>query len=515
MIQKYILKSTFALLVAALTVTSCSESYPSMEYDYSQAAGATSNQDVITKRVPVLLFVNPQNFFTITASSRQTRSGSGPFDVDPIENSENLYNTAIFNIFAFRRGEYVQGPEALQGPTDLSVTAFATNVPAGYNKGHDSIDHANCLLDGTNYWRGMTAMLEKSGTGSLSIVDLVDKTGALGKEDSIVAVPYPENKYFYSTTFEDTPYNFFGYYFDDFKPTAANTTRTLNEIAYENVKIDGRRDLLWGMAPNLTNDLLQTDYAKIFNNLSIDEQRKIHNISGYCTFTAHRGIHPTIQLQHQLSRLKFFLYPGDEDADSIVITKIEVRSHTTGRLICAVRNPDNLEMGREIGFVPNTDDASLERIELEFPKDSVIRDGADEYWGIKTLPWKKEWASLDWQQRDCKQVGKSLMLSPDESYMLYLYYVQKVQIEDPFTGKVTTTLAKKIDVPGVYRLVPQGEQNYVAKRGRYEFRPGYLYNIRIAVYGLQDIQIYVSIAGWEDGGDVPIDPDEDLSIYGE
>ena len=40
------------------------------------------------------------------------------------------------------------------------------------------------------------------------------------------------------------------------------------------------------------------------------------------------------------------------------------------------------------------------------------------------------------------------------------------------------------------------------------FLPGYSYNIYIIVYGAQTIQVMAELTGWNDGGEVKIDPEE-------
>ena len=52
----------------------------------------------------------------------------------------------------------------------------------------------------------------------------------------------------------------------------------------------------------------------------------------------------------------------------------------------------------------------------------------------------------------------------------------------------------------------EGEAPKSFERGKY-------YNIIIGVYGMEKIVIMANIEGWEDGGEVPIDPDEQEPIW--
>ena len=40
------------------------------------------------------------------------------------------------------------------------------------------------------------------------------------------------------------------------------------------------------------------------------------------------------------------------------------------------------------------------------------------------------------------------------------------------------------------------------------FEAGKQYNVTITVYGLEEVEVTAHLTGWEDGGDITIDPDE-------
>ena len=505
MILRHPFKSIALVAIAAtMLTTSCTESYPSMEYDYSAAEGAISNQDVISKRVPMMLFVNPQNFFTVTASSRRSKAwgtGSGPFE----QSDMDQYYNSVFYVYAFRKGQNIQGSTQTE-PTDFRWTSYAKNNPGPY--ANDSVDHKDCLLDGEDYYVGLSTHLDKSGTGELKPVEI--------KDDKVVGeLTHSGERFFYSPTYEDIPYDFFGYYFDNFK-YKPNAHRDKDSIWYSNLTIDGTQDILFGKAAPL-NDILTTDYADIWKKLTIDEQRQIHNISGYSTFAAHRGIHPTIDMKHMLSRLRFVIFPGDDTADDVIIDKVGVVSKNVANFVVAARDDNQLGLH----FT-----AQKDTLWMDFPANEKLdtlkkRDGTPflyngkEIIGYRTETWA-DGAAFKGVQMGLPEYGKSLMLAPGDSlYILVLDWKQRIKVEkyDPVTD--TKIYSDSVLAHRARYNVRVPQTDYNLKPGtnpkEYYFQPGIYYQVKIMVYGLQDMRIYTSIASWrEEDQPIVINPDDEF-----
>ena len=90
-------------------------------------------------------------------------------------------------------------------------------------------------------------------------------------------------------------------------------------------------------------------------------------------------------------------------------------------------------------------------------------------------------------------IGESMLVVPADKYSARIYTKQELDryhnIIDP---------AKRNSVIDWDISLGEGKT----------FLPGYSYNIYIIVYGAQTIQVMAELTGWNDGGEVKIDPEE-------
>ena len=310
------LRNVVKSLLVVMTIVclgACSESYPGLDFDHTQGHDGITNQDSWSEKTPIMVFVNEQDIFTV-----KTR-GLGAFETDDTAKAARLENSTFY-VFAFRDGHYTQSSiPALKEPTDFKWYFNATNGPAGY---FDN-DQATCLLDGTDFNKGLPLYLRPKGQGLLH-------TSKEGDE---------EPEFFYSSVHQQVPFNFFSYYIDDIVPSQVIRDKTGISLKME---IDGSQDVMCGAAPNLLDEIRKGKKDNVWSVLSADEKRTIENIGGYCAFAAHRGLHPMINMTHQLTQLKFEAYPGDESSNNITITGISVESKYKGALMVAANDVENV-----------------------------------------------------------------------------------------------------------------------------------------------------------------------------
>ena len=470
-----------ALWLCIFAVTGCSEAYPSLEYEDNK--DVIENQEASSK-TPIMLFVQKPSLFSIT-----TR-GTGAFDPNE-PNFEAKRKNMLLHIFAFHNSQ------------DVNMTESMNSVHGGTSEP----DYENCLIDngvnsGNLYWIGRPARLNSDNEGIEILKDKETKE--------------PEQLY-YSSVHQDYGYNFFAYYIDDFEPNSTNTTRTQNEI-YHNIEIDGSQDIMCGYSPKLEiedimNDLgynvrdddgniSKAEAQKMYDNILSDtEQNNINNILsyGYSTYSAHRGINPTIDVKHQLTRLKFTAYPGDGRSENITITGIEVKTITQGKLVVA--STDLSKVGLTF-----RDDQPLSSI---FLKEKSI-DGIEgnqplrqDFYNIVMTAEDKKLPNNKWMERTATPIGDCLLVPPSETIRLILHYKEKYQISE--NGDEYGIRYPKV----VYDIkAPTEKQNIEESTGLYKFKSGYSYDIKIAVYGLQPIEIVAQMEGWKEGGDVDLDEDD-------
>ncbi len=430
-----------------LALVACTDSYPKLESDDDYLV----SNDETYNLVPIMLFINEQDYFSVSATR-----GTGPFE----EGNTEKYFNSTFYVFSFRDGCDEQG--ALAYETDFTKTRYAD----GYSSTeYYDPESADCLVDGTDYRMGM------------SMYPSADNAGGMLQTHGIVM--------YYPSVYQDVGYNFFAYYIDDIEPTQVN--RTESGISYD-VEIDGTQDIMCGMAPKLTSEVLDNKIAAGLT-ISDDERTRILNIGNYSTYAARRSVNPEIELEHELTQLRFVAYPGDNRSGSITITGISVNSRYKGTMTVASRDTDYLGMA-----------FSDERTDLELCEASV--DGVTSCAPLEsyTIEWDESMSGTSWQNRPSVDVGGCLLLAPDSVYTLTLYYTQTITADNGGT--------EEVDLRTVYTLKADNSSYYYdGTTGNYIFRPGYVYTVRIGVYGLQEISVSVNIAGWQDGGDVTLDPD--------
>lgn len=116
------LKSTRRFVRPALSaatmmlLAACSQSYPGLEYEFPD--NEIGNTETYNK-TPIMLFVNEQNFFSITATR-----GMGAFENDGINQgvSQMQKQKATLYVYSFRNGQDQQGP--LTSAADLTKTRY-------------------------------------------------------------------------------------------------------------------------------------------------------------------------------------------------------------------------------------------------------------------------------------------------------------------------------------------------------------------------------------------------------
>lgn len=104
------LKSTRRFVRPALSaatmmlLAACSQSYPGLEYEFPD--NEIGNTETYNK-TPIMMFVNEQNFFSITATR-----GMGAFENDGINQgvSQMQKQKATLYVYSFRNGQDQQGP---------------------------------------------------------------------------------------------------------------------------------------------------------------------------------------------------------------------------------------------------------------------------------------------------------------------------------------------------------------------------------------------------------------------
>jgi len=250
---------------------------------------------------------------------------------------------------------------------------------------------------------------------------------------------------------------------------------------------------MFGHAPKLTPTVLDDSYHDI--QLTETQRNHVLNTGNYSSYASYVGINPVINMDHALTRIQFLAYPADKSADNITITGIELNSRYKGHLTAASRNVDDMTL---------TFDEERTSIALKDPNPDG--KGTSPYVPLSgdrnTVQWEDGMDEHHWSENPATKIGGDMLLPTDSVYIMTIHYTQLLQ--DGRNGKREMTLYYKLPAPETPQSFDEDLQKYV-------YKPGYIYNIKIGVYGLRKIEVGVTIGGqeWESGGEIIIGPEDE------
>lgn len=302
-------------------------------------------------------------------------------------------------------------------------------------------DNIYCLIDGS---------IDEEGS-------LLGKCARKNLYDAYVNWTGPDETVVYPS--QDLTYDFYGYFIDD-APIIGEVERTDYAVRFP-VQIDGSQDLMSAKA-ELTEDQLP--------DASLEEEEKEQILAhAFSQYTARRDIHPTFLFKHHLTRLRFEIYSGLPKGEEVYVDSIRVSSKD--RCVFTVAHKNGESMG--VDFSQFNGYAMLKLTE---------RDGSplmqDTYHPASGSDY-----SLPVYSREKVEVGGSILAAPDTEYTVNLHFKETLE-----SGRVY-------------------EHNNVItiQHSSGRFLAGNQYVVRVAVYGLMDVDVTVGLEPWEDGGSLVID----------
>ena len=430
------IKNYISLLAAMLTIAlaGCTDSYPGTEYQ-------PVDPNLHANDIPIKVILNKPSLYTYG-----TR-GTGSFDgKNPMK-----YKNAIFYVYAFRAKDDVQG--------DLATPVTLTSRMSG-----DSAS-LNCLVDGTIYNIGMAAKIAANGSSTLAFVDEQTKT--------------QKKNMYYSNMYDDIGYNFFAYHIDDYQPTAANFHRDTDMIYYDLV-VDGAQDILVGKAPSLTLTTIDSLYDRL--KLSDEKRIRFANIGAYNTYAGKAGVHPIIDMNHALTKIKFEFVAGDELVEDIKLRDVTLTGKNAGKLVVAAKDLDL------VGFHPNERYATLHLRESS-------SDGVTPGFYIREnngyqLHWNDSLAAMELFERPAHRLGESIMLVPAQSYIMGVDYQYTFEAIDTVQRSMAF---QTIDAHIEYELTaPHDSINYDKATESYIFKPENEYTVTFAIRGRDHMEARIT-----------------------
>lgn len=421
-------------LLAASFLAACIDTYPGLVNidmsgsDVIEDEGLDDTTMVYTEYKLVTVALSNPSYTTLTAGDEvsggddqqeDTRS-SGSFDSsrDP-ELWKNLWKSARFYVYSFLNDPSVRFTDnSSTEPKDS--TCLLDNVPTYVN-------------DLNSYMLSYVIDDEHDGRHYWSNKDTINR------------------------------YSFWAYYLDDAE--VISQERTEDQISVD-FKVDGAHDILSGKA-----QLTKKQETTIKN--SGDKYLR----SYYSTYTARRDLFPVVRLKHQMARLKFRIYPGNETSGGYIIDSIRVVGPSKAHLTVVSHNDD--ELGCE--FYGDRIWYSLH------DKDNSPTLEQDRY----IVEWKPEYAEMPTYERDYLDVGESLLIPPAERVRIQIFCRQY----DETVGDYVNPLEYS------------GSTTWIGFQPGFE--AGHSYTIRIVLYGSMMYSADALLTGWAMGEDIFVDSEED------
>lgn len=285
--------------------------------------------------------------------------------------------------------------------------------------------------------------------------------------------------YFYD---EDRRYEFFGYFVDDAADAVdndgnPNPTQGDNDITL-GVTIDGSQDI---MLAHADKDADNEAYGLNPNRL-------------YSAYSARRGVKPNLSFEHQLSRFNVYIRSGstsDAVTDGMTVSTVKVKTLTKGTLTIATK-----EKLQGLAATAQTEaylpiwNAAEKRLDDDLEDKYFFKPATA--WPARTAP-----------------VG-TIMVMPGETK----YEITVGVKQDGYSlGEVESTYYvdfSKILAPTQDPKPDGGTTDPDALDTK--AMAGHAYDVNMVVYGLQTIDITISMSEWLDAGSFVINPEDDSEI---
>lgn len=262
-------------------------------------------------------------------------------------------------------------------------------------------------------------------------------------------------------------FDFWGYYTDDAADDPSPVLSEDGKYYYVPFAINGSQDLM-------TATTIAPDSTLLGPEGSADRTNY------YSAYAARRGVQPNLLFSHKLTRIQFSLVPWSKEDTLMQVTKIVLKSHTTGKLVVAY---DQQATVRQTAVFDNT---GLKALNVRNRQNGELSD---------TLAWQHPvWAdSLHGDSALVTNIGEAIMVEPRQKYDVIISYRQPPVADDPNHIAEAKTLQWETEM-----WLPSGEA----------FKEGYSYNVIIKVYRLMPIKLYATLLQfWQSGEDINMDPD--------
>lgn len=337
------------------------------------------------------------------------------------------------------------------------------------------------LSTGTNQWDGETVYVYgivsalEEGQFVINGIQAIADTGTPNGAISQLSWVDSDTHYYYDG---NNLYDFYGCHVDDAvigTQDASMAIPTGTDLASGfsvPVTIDGTQDLMVAM-PNKANDITA-------DGVLTDEVTNTNNL--YSAWSSRRGVKPNLVFKHVLTRLTFKAKCGNavayEEGKEVYITSVKVVDAKNKGTLTIIPTAGNQQVFTASDVAENKADFSL----MQGPTDPGTSKKLAPFEEVKITGNK---------DNDFVQIGLPMMLVPGGEYSIVITTKQDADGDGKFEEdeQVLNPAPVKISITD-------------------GFKAGYNYNVKLTVYGLEEIAVDATLTAWENGQDIEIDPDD-------
>ena len=273
-------------------------------------------------------------------------------------------------------------------------------------------------------------------------------------------------------------FDFVGYRTDGAEQGTPSASADGNSLELP-IIIDGSQDVM--VADAAETELGEVPYDRTFS-----------------AYSARKGVDPMLTFEHLLTRLQFTIIGGNEGSCShmgtdgstemgVRVQSIKVKSMTNGTMTVATVGEDGRTGKGSIAW----------------------NDGVSEYLTLmeRTGEANENLTAMNevvptWNQGtasgDEMQAGEALLVAPDDDYELTVTLAQNVVVNN--AGDVEEKLITLND----HIQLDDGQGS--------QLLGGHSYNVKVTVYGLEEITIDTKLTPWEDGGVIELNPMDEPNV---
>lgn len=218
----------------------------------------------------------------------------------------------------------------------------------------------------------------------------------------------------------------------------------------------------------------------------------------YSAYAARRDIQPNIVFNHLLTRFTFNVVAKDsitcDSVTGVYVTGISLVSKNTGKLVAAYTPSYAESIG--VNFSQIEWDDALDTLSVKQRRENAsVKDSLVAL--ERVLP---QWESTPSEgEEETKaiptKVGEALLVAPQNEYRLIIHLQQDVKTEAGADSKET------IDYTYVDKVKLSSGDG---------FKAGNSHQITITIYGLSDIKITTTLAKWEEGDEIELNPEDNV-----